>query len=323
MCWFNIAKLQPQLQLKLIDYDNTWIPDFRVRGYTLPEHGHQNFQHPAFFGRNHAYNAEMDRFAALVIYISLKALSVEPELYEEFKVNDEACLLFRSDDYEMEQRGEMGHIRQLQSRHIRGLDVYLNELCQSLHTSRMPRSLSSIAHQDGSRRPVVEIVPEMPKQPAPLLEQGYEEVVWSDWDNIEYFQPGSAQPSPTPASAPIPLVPGTQKEQREEVWELPTRFALPPIYPESAPRAGNQQQQIVIGSSGLSGSDSSQMYSDPTVSANQYTDYDNSREIPRTVRSNGTGSSSRSTVVGCAVAGAILLLVFLILLITVLNFTHH
>ncbi|MHB8596811.1 MAG: hypothetical protein ACYDER_08370 [Ktedonobacteraceae bacterium] len=308
------------LQLKLIDYDNTWIPDFEY--HTLPEHGHRHFQHPAFFGKDHAYNAEMDRFAALVVYISLKALSAAPELYEEFKVDDEISLLFRSDDYEMEQRGAAEHIRQLQSRHIRGLDAYLEELHESLRTGRMPRSLSNIAHPASSRRPVVEIVPEIPNRPATLLEQGYEEVVWTDWDNIEYIHPGSAQSSPAPASAPIPLISSSPQEQREEVWELPTRYAPPPA---SAPRASNlqqqMQQQIVIGSSGSL--DASQIHSDPTVSANHYTDYDNVQKVPQTMRSNRTVTSGRSTVVGCAVAGAILLLVLLILLITILNFAHH
>ncbi|HLX39184.1 MAG TPA: hypothetical protein VKR42_01570 [Ktedonobacteraceae bacterium] len=307
-----------QLQLKLIDYDNTWIPDFRNR--TLPEHGHQHFQHPAFFGKDHAYNAEMDRFAALVIYISLRALSAAPDLYDEFEVNDEACLLFTSDDYKLEQHGEVGHVRQLQSRPIQGLDIYLDELCRSLHTGRMPRALSSIAHQDSSRRPVVEIVSEIPNRSSPLLEEGYEEVVWSDWDNIEYFQPGASQPSPAPA----PQILRAQNERREEVWELPTRYVPPPASPAPAPRANVPQQQIVIGSAGMSDSvDASEMHYDPTVSANRYADYDNSQEMSQRIQRNRTGTSGRSTVVGCAVASAILLLVLLILLITVLNFIHH
>jgi serine/threonine protein kinase len=128
------------IHLKLIDYDNTWIPEFE-RDYPLPEHGHRPFQHPAFYGTPKAiFNKEIDRFSALVIYISLKALALRPNLYEKFGADD-SRLLFNYTDYEYEQKGIPAHITQLSVLHLEGLDTYIDELLSSLREDRMPASL--------------------------------------------------------------------------------------------------------------------------------------------------------------------------------------
>jgi hypothetical protein len=308
------------LQLKLIDYDNTWIPDFKY--YRRPEFGHRHFQHPAFYGKEDAYNAEMDHFAALVIYISLKALSVAPELYDEYEANDEACLLFTASDYEAERRHSAGHIRQLLARHVPGLEGYLDELCESLHSERMPRSLSIIARQTASHRVNVELPEETIRRHFPSLEPDYEEVVWTDWDNIEYFHPDPVQQSPAPAAF-SPLM-----EQIEESWQLPSSSyssakpqSVPPSpYSSAKPQpeplspypSAKPQQPLVVGSP-----DSSQSYNDPTLATHKYTEYPQTQGVPyiRPVNS----SSTRSIIVGLSVVIVILLLVLLALLVV----THH
>src|SRR5207302_11322506 len=85
--------------LRLIDYDNTWIPELVGRNQT--EHGHENFQHPSFMPpHQRPYYAGMDRFSALVIYISLKMLVSHPRLYDDWGANEADRLLLSEQDYQ-------------------------------------------------------------------------------------------------------------------------------------------------------------------------------------------------------------------------------
>lgn len=80
---------------KLVDYDCMYVP--ALRGRMSHEIGHQNYQHPrrgvADFG------PALDRFSALVIYLSLVALSTDAALGTSFHAGDE-CLLLRKQDFE-------------------------------------------------------------------------------------------------------------------------------------------------------------------------------------------------------------------------------
>ncbi len=63
-------------QLRLVDFDGVWIP--QLAGQAPPtEYGHPNYQHPA----RHDWNRWLDTFSALVIYLSLTALSKDPSLW--------------------------------------------------------------------------------------------------------------------------------------------------------------------------------------------------------------------------------------------------
>mgnify|MGYP001283973091 CR=1 FL=1 len=129
-----------ELLLKLIDYDNTWIPGF---DYMLPEYGHESFQHPAYFGKSYMFNHKIDRFSALVIYISIRAIALRAELYEHFRAN-ESRLLFTSADFQAEQNKSSGRISQLRAMGMSELNLHIDELCVSLRETRLPRSLNSI-----------------------------------------------------------------------------------------------------------------------------------------------------------------------------------
>ena len=129
--------------LKLIDYDNIWIPELESRSQT--EYGHTNFQHPSFLPpKQRPYNSEMDHFSALVIYISLKALASHPELYEEWGADESDRLLLSESDY---LRSGLVGSRIMQLRNLSDPEMYpyFDELDTSLHEERMPRSLSDIA----------------------------------------------------------------------------------------------------------------------------------------------------------------------------------
>lgn len=81
-------------RLRLIDYDGLYVP--ALAGRSAAEHGHQNYQHPG--RRNQRFCASIDRFSAIVIYLSLYAAVVAPHVYQSGVV--ENGLLFRKVDFD-------------------------------------------------------------------------------------------------------------------------------------------------------------------------------------------------------------------------------
>lgn len=130
------------LTLKLIDYDNLWIPE--LAGLPQTEYGHEAFQHPAFFAsRTRRYAADMDRFSALVIYSALDLLAHRPELYDEWHADESEQLLFSEADYLTFQL-DSSHIYQLRKLSRSEMRPYTDELIAALSEQRMPRSLPAI-----------------------------------------------------------------------------------------------------------------------------------------------------------------------------------
>lgn len=79
-------------QIRLVDYDGMYVPC--LRGNAPDERGNDQFQHP---GRTkHDYDERVDRFAALVIYVSLRALAADPGLWDAFH-SGENLILTRAD----------------------------------------------------------------------------------------------------------------------------------------------------------------------------------------------------------------------------------
>ncbi len=82
-------------QLRLVDYDGMFVP--ALRGMRSNETGHPNFQHPHRMASH--FGPRLDHFASWVVYLSLRALSVDPTLWEKTTRGDEA-LLFKKKDFE-------------------------------------------------------------------------------------------------------------------------------------------------------------------------------------------------------------------------------
>lgn len=82
-------------QVKLIDYDGMFIPAFK--GMKSYEIGHRNYQHPERTPTD--FDANLDHFAAWVIYLSLMALGAAPELWKRVKNAGSDCLLFHQKDF--------------------------------------------------------------------------------------------------------------------------------------------------------------------------------------------------------------------------------
>ena len=79
--------------LILIDYDGMWVP--KLKGRKAAEGGHRAYQHPR---RGEAdFGLELDRFSALVIYLSFAALEKNPKLWEDYHTGDN--LIFVREDF--------------------------------------------------------------------------------------------------------------------------------------------------------------------------------------------------------------------------------
>ena len=78
--------------VRLVDYDGIFLPQFE--GERSPELGHKNYQHPLRKAEN--YDAYVDNFPSLVIYVSLLAIAADPGLWS---FHNEDNLIITQNDY--------------------------------------------------------------------------------------------------------------------------------------------------------------------------------------------------------------------------------
>jgi hypothetical protein len=83
----------PDEALTLVDFDSLWLPE--VAHLPPDEAGHRDFQHPTLAGRP-GWGRHVDTFAALTVYVSLRALAAEPRLWDDFHESDN--LILTADD---------------------------------------------------------------------------------------------------------------------------------------------------------------------------------------------------------------------------------
>src|SRR5579871_873531 len=88
----------PQNQMRLVDYDAMFVP--ALRGEPSHELGHANYQHPQRSACD--FNERLDHFSALVIYLGLRALAVDPGLWKRFFSGEN--LILSSADYKAPRR---------------------------------------------------------------------------------------------------------------------------------------------------------------------------------------------------------------------------
>ena len=181
------------LVLKLIDYDNMWIPD--LSGHPQVEGGHAPFQHPDI--RPRPFDVTMDRFSALVIYISLLAISLNGSLYGEFKADESEKLLFDKDDYRNVGFDD-NRVRVLRKRVGNAqLNPYLDALEASLRTKTMPPRLDTIPRAPSMALPQAPVAPP-PRPPQPPRMVNPQGKGAADKGAPIYNQPGAQAPSYQP-----------------------------------------------------------------------------------------------------------------------------
>jgi hypothetical protein len=82
-----------RLEIKLIDYDGMYIPPFK--GQQSMELGHYNYQH--ILRNPYHFDENLDNFSAIVIYLSLRAIAMNPTLFKEYNNVDK--LIFEKRDF--------------------------------------------------------------------------------------------------------------------------------------------------------------------------------------------------------------------------------
>ena len=110
---------------QLVDYDGMWVPALKGRHAT--ETGHRAYQHPERSEQD--YGPELDRFSALVIYVSLAALEQDATLWERFHTGDN--LIFVREDFQQVGRSEIWQqLRRIGSAQIDQLAAALAAMLQ-------------------------------------------------------------------------------------------------------------------------------------------------------------------------------------------------
>ncbi|MET3702152.1 serine/threonine protein kinase [Citrobacter sp. UYEF32] len=81
--------------VQLIDYDGMFVDDIKTLGSS--ELGHVNFQHPLRKATN-PFNHTLDRFSLISFWLALKALQIDPSIWD--KSNSELdAIIFRANDF--------------------------------------------------------------------------------------------------------------------------------------------------------------------------------------------------------------------------------
>ena len=115
--------VQADGRLRLVDYDGMFLPQFR--GERSPELGHKHYQHPLRSADD--YDANVDNFPALVIYVSLIAIASDPGLWS---FHNEDNLIFSRSDYADPPASELfGRLRQSPDPYVANLSERLKECC--------------------------------------------------------------------------------------------------------------------------------------------------------------------------------------------------
>ena len=197
-------------QLRLIDHDGIFVP--AMSGWSASEVGHQHYQHPQRTARH--FDASLDNFSAIVIYLSLLALAEQPKLWAEY--HDENLLFTKADFQDPAASKLFAKVRELGSECSRLADVlataasgpptavpHLLDLVQAT-PSRLPSWMSAPANIEPTLQ-TREVVQELPET---------RQARWLPWDQHSKERPVPATPSSdtvqsifsAPSDASVPTV---------------------------------------------------------------------------------------------------------------------
>ena len=89
--------VRKDMSLVLVDYDSMYAPS--LEGMLDEIKGLFGYQHKARWNNKYV-TPKADYFSELVIYLSLKALAKQPQLWDELQIDDSETLLFAKEDIE-------------------------------------------------------------------------------------------------------------------------------------------------------------------------------------------------------------------------------
>jgi hypothetical protein len=154
-----VSGAYPHVTLRLVDFDSMFVP--ALEGRKMYELGHEHFQAPFQLDIRH-FDSKMDRFPALVVYLSLIALDEDPQLWDRCKANEDSKLLLGTRDFQ-----DLGNstvynlLREKQNNWE--LQLCLDELASSIYHARTPRSLSEVLSSTPQMRvPTAKLAPQSP-----------------------------------------------------------------------------------------------------------------------------------------------------------------
>lgn len=132
--------------LKLIDYDGMFLP--ALSRFQSTNVGHVNFQHPA--RQDTDFNAQIDRFSAILIYLALRALALKPDLWAKYGAGGENLLFQQADFIHPDTSKLLAELEQLPA--LRHLIPPFRQICRA--------SLASLPSLDSFlRQQSVQLVP--------------------------------------------------------------------------------------------------------------------------------------------------------------------
>jgi hypothetical protein len=174
-------------ELLLIDYDGMWVP--ALIGRKATEIGHRAYQHPKRSETD--YGPYLDRFSALVIYLSLRALEVNRKLWDQYYTGDN--LLFVREDFNDPGRSPVwGDLAALQDPEVSYLAGVLAALL-SKPVKDLPRLEAVLSNSAGVRPQELKVgaprPPEKPKWTAKPSQSGSVVDLAPQWKAI-WSRPG-------------------------------------------------------------------------------------------------------------------------------------
>ena len=184
--------VQADGNIRLVDYDGMFLP--RFRGERSPELGHKNFQHPLRTAED--YDAYVDNFPSLVVYLSLLAIATDPGLWAFF--NDDNLIFTRNDYADPGKSPLFDLLKKSPDQTVAKLTERLEECC-ALPVKDVP-DLETILHDippgAGPSPPPVPSATPLPSTALPTTGQEYRQV-------LQAQQPAPIQPGPTATQAQL------------------------------------------------------------------------------------------------------------------------
>ena len=178
--------VQADGRIRLVDYDGMFLP--RFGGERSPELGHRNYQHPLRTADD--YDAYVDNFPALVIYLSLLAVASDPGLWQRFYNDDN--LIFTRGDYAAPGSSELFDLLKMsQDQTVAKLAERLEECC-ALPAKDVPdlETILQAIPQRTTPTPASSAPSSPPPAPPGVAAQGYRQT-------LQAQQPAPAQPAST------------------------------------------------------------------------------------------------------------------------------
>ena len=208
--------VQQDGRIRLVDYDGMFLPQFK--GERSPELGHKNYQHPQRTADD--YDAYVDNFPSVVVYLSLLALADDPDLWSYF--NDDN-LIFTRDDYAVPAKSELfDRLKKSRDETVAKLSEQLEECC-AMPVADVPDLETMLqAIPQRTRHTPAAAAPPAPAQSAPVA-------------------PPRLTQSASPAAQPAPPPRPTRPQQTSQPVGQPPAIAYGPPGLRSAHAARAQQ----------------------------------------------------------------------------------